>query len=415
MEGRAFAFILLGRFGLINSMHQVNFLTVGLLLFVACLVAIITRRIGFPYAIGLVIAGIGLSLTGYRSGIGLTPDLIFILFLPPLIFEAALHLEWKQFCREAPLVLNLAFVGTVLSAAVVAGGMHWLIGWGWQTALLFGSLIAATDPVSVIAIMKEQRAEQRLRFIMEAESLVNDGAAAVLFSVCVAAIAGANATPSGLALTLILTVFGGVLCGVVIAGALLLVAGRSEDHLVELTLTVLAAYGSFTVAEELKVSSVLATLAAGMVVGNWGPRRSLSARGGEAVIRFWDFAAFLANSVIFLLIGGREADLPFAAYLLPALVGTILALAGRAAAIYPLSTIYSRTKLAVTGMTRHLLFWGGLRGALALALALAAPSNVPEHDALVGAAFAVVAFSIFIQGLTVPWMLRRSGMLANNT
>lgn len=395
-------------------MHQVNLLTIGLLLLVACLVAIITRRIGFPYAVGLVIAGIALNITGFRSGIELTPDLIFTLFLPPLVFEAALHLRWKQFCQEAPLVLNLAFIGTVLSAAVVAGGMHWLIGWGWQASLLFGSLIAATDPMSVIALMKEQRAEQRLRFIMEAESLVNDGAAAVLFALCVAAINGEATTPNGMILTLILTVFGGVLCGTVIAGALLLVAGRSEDHLVELTLTVLAAYGSFTVAEEFKVSGVLAALAAGMVVGNWGRPRSITERGEEAIMRFWDFAAFLANSVIFLLIGGREAQLPFAAYMLPAFIATALALAGRAAAIYPLSAIYSRTKLAIAGMTRHVLFWGGLRGALALALALAAPSTLPEHDALIGAAFAVVAFSIFIQGLTMPRLLRRSGMLAND-
>lgn len=395
-------------------MHQVDTVTVGLLLLVACLVAIVTRRIGFPYSVGLVIAGIGLSVAGYRSGIELTPDLIFTLFLPPLVFEASVHLGWKQFRREAPLVLNLAFVGTAMSAAVVAGGMHWLVGWGWQAALLFGSLIAATDPVSVIAMMKEQRAEQRLRFIMEAESIVNDGAAAVLFALCVAVINGATVTPGEMAMSLILIVLGGILCGVVVAAAMLLLAGRSGDHLVELTLTVLAAYGSFAVAEEFKVSGILAALAAGMVVGNWGHHGGLSERGGAAVIQFWDFAAFLANSVIFLLIGGREANLPFAAYVLPALVGTGLALAGRAASIYSLSLIHSRTRLALTGMTRHILFWGGLRGALALALALAAPSSLPEHDALVGAAFAVVAFSIFIQGLTVPRLLRCSGLLATD-
>jgi CPA1 family monovalent cation:H+ antiporter len=167
------------------------------------------------------------------------------------------------------------------------------------------------------------------------------------------------------------------------------------------------------VAEEFNVSGVLAILAAGMVVGNRGNQGSFSERGGEAVIRFWDFAAFLANFVVFLLIDGREANLPFAAYVLPSLVGTALSLAGRAVSIYSLSPIYSRTKLAIAGMTRHHLFWGGLRGALALALALTAPSSLPEHDALIGAAFAVVAFSIFIQGLTVPRLLRRSGMLAS--
>ena len=221
-------------------MHHVDVVTLGLLLFVACLVAIITRRIGLPYAIGLVIAGIALSLFGYESRIVLTPELIFTLLLPPLIFEAALHLGWKQFKRETPLILSMAFVGTLLSAFVVAGGMHLLVGWGWQASLLFGSLIAATDPVSVIAMMKEQNAEKRLRFLMEAESIVNDGAAAVLFTLLVAWIAGADTTAGGVALSLVVTAGGGVLCGLVTAGLLLLIAGRSDDHLVEITLTMVA-------------------------------------------------------------------------------------------------------------------------------------------------------------------------------
>ena len=393
-------------------MSQVNFVALGPLLLVACVVAIVTRRVGFPYAVGLVLAGIGLNVAGYRSRIELTPELLFKFVLPPLIFEAALRTEWRQFRREAPLVLTLAFAGTFLSALVVAAGMHWLLGWAWQAAFLFGSLIAATDPVSVIAIMKEQKAEERLRFIMEAESLVNDGVAAVLFALCVIAIQGAAAPPSAIGASLLWIVLGGVLCGLAVAGALLLIAGRSDDHLVELTLTVLAAYGSFAIAERFNASGILATLSAGMLIGNWGRGRTITERGGEAIIRFWDFAAFLANSIIFILIGGREANQSFSAYLFAAAVAIALALAGRAVAIYPLSTLFARSPLAIRGMARHLLFWGGLRGALALALALAAPAMLPEHDALIGAAFAVVAFSIFVQGLTVPSLLRRWDMLA---
>lgn len=389
-------------------MDQVNIVTLGLLLFVACLVAIITRRIGLPYTIGLVIAGIALSLIGYRSRIVLTPELIFTVLLPPLVFEAALHLKWRQFRESAPLVLSLAFVGTVLSAAVVAAGMHWLIGWGWPASLLFGSLIAATDPVSVIAMMKEQNAAPRLRFTMEAESLLNDGAAAVLFALCVAAIGGGATDIVTITTSFVVTVFGGLLCGVAVAGPLLLLAGRSDDHLVELTLSVLAAYGSFLIAEELGVSGVLATLAAGMLVGNLGPARTLSERGGEALIRFWDFAAFLANSIIFLLIGSREAEQALGDFLWPAIVGTVLVLTGRAAAIYPITALFARSRFAVDGLTQHILFWGGLRGALGLALALAAPAALPEHDALIGVAFAVVAFSIFVQGSTMPRLLRRA-------
>jgi CPA1 family monovalent cation:H+ antiporter len=158
---------------------------------------------------------------------------------------------------------------------------------------LFGSLIAATDPVSVIAMMKEQGADRRLRFLMESESLVKDGAAAVLFALVAAWIGGAEMTVGLIAFSLVTTVAGGVLCGLLVAGGLLLIARRSDEHLVELTLTVLAAYGAFLLAEELQVSGVLATLAAGMLVSNWGRGRGLTERGGEAMPRFWDFAAFL--------------------------------------------------------------------------------------------------------------------------
>lgn len=387
-------------------------ITIGLLLLVACFVAIATRRIGLPYSVGLVVAGIGLGFAGYSRGIELTPHLVFTFLLPPLIFEAALHLRWTQARREAPLVLTLAFVGTFLSAAVVAGGMHWLVGWGWMAALLFGSLIGATDPVSVIAMMKEQNAEARLRFIMESESLVNDGAAAVLFALCLAAIDGGSVTAAGIGVSLFLTVLGGVACGLAVSGCLLLVAGRSDDHLVELTLTVLAAFGSFALAQALGVSGVLATLSAGMLVGNHGRSEILTDRGGEATIRFWDFAAFIANSIIFILIGSRAVNQSLIGYLWPASIGIVLALCGRAIAIYPVGALFVRTALAMDSATRHLLFWGGLRGALALALALAVPRSLPEHDALVGVAFAVVAFSVFVQGLTFPALLRRSGLLA---
>jgi CPA1 family monovalent cation:H+ antiporter len=385
---------------------------IGVLFFTACLVAMITRRIGLPYSVGLVAAGIGLGFTGLLGKVQLTPQLVFTLLLPPLVFEAALHLGWRQARREAPLVLTLAFVGTLLSAAVVAVGMHGLAGWGWPAALLFGALIGATDPVGVIAMMKEQNAEARLRFIMESESLVNDGVAAVLFAVCLAVSGGAAISLVAIGGTLLLTLGGGVVCGLAVAGGVLLIADRSDDPLVELTLTLLAAYGSFALAQAIGGSGILASLAAGMLVGNSGRRRVLSARGGEALVRFWGFAAFLANSVIFILIGSRAATHVFAANWWPAVIGVVLSLGGRAVAIYPVGALFIRTPLAMDRQTRNVLFWGGLRGALSLALALAVPASLPEHDGLIGVALAVVAFSIFVQGLTVPWLLRRSGLLA---
>ncbi len=388
-------------------MQNVNVVTLGLLLFVACVVAIVTRRIGFPYAIGLVAAGIVLSLVGYRSRIVLTPEIVFTILLPPLIFEAALHLRWRRLREGAPLVLSLAFGGTLLSAAVVAAGMHWLVGWGWPASFLFGALIAATDPVAVVAMLKEQEANAKLRFTLEAESLLNDGAAAVLFALVAAAIAGTPTDAVTVVQSFAVTVGGGLACGLLVAGGLLLVAGRTDDYLVELTLTVLAAYGSFLLAEEAGVSGVLATMAAGMLVGNVGRGQTLTERGGNALIRFWEFAAFLANSVIFLLIGSREAEQPLGYFVGPAIVATVLVLVGRAAAIYPIARLFRGTRQAIDGLTQTILFWGGLRGALGLALALAAPAALPEHDALVSVAFAVVAFSLFVQGSTMPWLLGR--------
>lgn len=390
-------------------MANIDVVTLGLLLLIACLVAVVSRRLGMPYAVGLVVAGIALAAAGYRSRFELTPALIFTILLPPLVFEAAINLSWRQFRDEAPLVLTLAFFGTVIAALVVAGGMHWVVGWSWLGAMLFGSLIAAIDPVAVIAMMKELSVGDRPRFLMESESLLNDGAAAVLFSLFAGAIGGESLTAGGIAATLASQVAGGVGCGLGVAGGLLLVAGRADDHLVELTLTVLAAYGSFIIAEELNVSGVLATVAAGMLIGNRAPNRVLTERGGEAMVRFWQFAAFLANSVIFLLIGGRVANQPLLAYIAPAAAGVALVLAGRAVAIYPIAALFARSRLRVSRKMQHLMFWGGLRGALALALALACPAKLPERDALIGVAFAVVAFSIFVQGLTMPLLLRRIG------
>jgi len=190
---------------------------------------------------------------------------------------------------------------------------------------------------------------------------------------------------------------------------MLLLAGRAEDHLVEITFTTVAAYGSFLLAEHFHVSGVLATLTAGLMMGNLGPLGAISVRGREAVQAFWDYAAFVANSLVFLLIGMHEARENFAGVWLPAVAAILLVLLGRAAAIYPCCYLFSWSALRVSMRHRHILFWGGLRGALALALALGLPPQVPARESIITMSFAVVAFSIFVQGLTMTPLLRRFG------
>jgi len=388
-------------------MEQRHILTLGLILFTASIVAMLCRRLRLPYSIGLVGAGIVLALLPVQLNLPLSRELIFEVFLPPLVFEAALQLPWRQFRRELPVTLLLAFPGVAIAAAVVACGAHWIFGWSWMGAALFGTLIAATDPVSVIAAFKELKAPPRLSLVVEAESLLNDGTAAVGFAILVALAGGSAATPLHIAGMLLWTVIGGVVIGAGVAGALLLIAGRTDDHLVEITLTTIAAYGSFLLADRLDMSGVLASLTAGLMMGCLGWRGAISEEGRGHVTAFWTYAAFLANSIVFILIGGNEAHLPLRVFGGAALVAALLVLAGRALAVYPLAALFGRTRLRLSLAYQHILFWGGLRGALALALALAVPESVPERAEIVVVAFAVVAFSIFGQGLTMPWLIKR--------
>ena len=378
---------------------------IGLILLVACVVAMVSRQLRLPYSVGLVTAGMGLAVSGAAFNLALTPELIYKILLPPLIFEGALQVKWHPFRRDLLVTLTLAFPGTAISFGIVAPGMHLLLGWSWLGAALFGALIAATDPVSVIAAFREMRVEPRLSLLVEAESLLNDGAAAVIFAVLVGS-AQTGLHPAGIGLMLVWMVAGGVAVGAGLAGALLLLAGRTDDHLVEITLTTIAAYGSFLLAEHLHMSGVLASLAAGLVIGNVGWRGWLTEIGRGHIVSFWEYAAFLANSVVFILIGSHEAHHAKLLFTGASAVTIGLVLTGRIAAVYPICAAFAASQLKIGLRYQHVLVWGGLRGALALALALAVPDTVPERGAIVVAAFAVVAFSIFAQGITMPWLIR---------
>jgi CPA1 family monovalent cation:H+ antiporter len=205
------------------------------------------------------------------------------------------------------------------------------------------------------------------------------------------------------------TILGGILCGALVALAALLLAGRTDDHLVEITVTTVAAYGSFLFADHFGLSGVLATITAGLVMGNFKALKTISERGKEAVQAFWEYAAFVANSLVFLLIGMNAAHQNFWAIWIPAILAIVLVTLGRAMAIYPCCLLFSRSSLRVTGKHQLVLFWGGLRGALALALALGLPPTIPLREEIIAVSFAVVAFSVFVQGLSMVPFLRRMG------
>jgi monovalent cation:H+ antiporter, CPA1 family len=391
-----------------TPMDSISLAPIGLLLLVACLIAMISRRVGLPYSAGLVAAGLLIALIPEAPELPLSRDLIFNIFLPPLVFEAALQLPWRDFRRELPVTLTLALVGVGLAALVVAAGLHYGLAWSWIGASLFAVLIAATDPVAVIAAFKELKANKRLSMLVESESLLNDGVAAVAFAVLAAVAGGKSPGIASILPSFLWTFFGGALVGGTVSGLILLLAGRTRDHLVEITLTTLAAYGSFLIAEKLHASGVLASLTAGLMIGNLGARGPISEAGRPHVLAAWEFFAFLANSFVFLLIGIQLAGVGISRLgWLTAGAAILLVLIGRAVAVYPLASLFRPSKLVVPSSFQHVLFWGGLRGALGLALALTVPPSVPERDAIILSAFIVVAFSIFVQGLTMPWLVER--------
>jgi len=389
------------------------------LLLAAVVVAVLARRVRLPYTVGLVGFGTLLAVTRMAGGFSLTHNLIFDVLLPALLFEAAINIEWRDFTRDGVLVLALAVLGTVISAAVVAVGMVIALGWPVGPAVLFGVLIAATDPVAVIAMFKDNGIGGRLKLLTESESLFNDGVAAVLFVVALAWVEGRGISGGFVMGTLAVTVGGGIVSGLLCAGAALLLTGQTSDHLVEGALTAVAAYGSFLAAQHFGGSGVLATITAGLVIGNFGILASedssrISATGREFALGLWEFIAFVANSVVFLLIGVAVAGIAFGTLGIWALAGCVgLVLLARGVAVYPLGWCFSRSRWAVSLQHQHVLWWGGLRGALGLALALSLPVGLPFRDEILVATFGVVCFSVVFQGLTMPVLLRRLGLLGD--
>jgi CPA1 family monovalent cation:H+ antiporter len=385
------------------------------LLLIASLVAIFVRRYRLPYTVGLV--GIGLLISAlFPESLPdlVSSDIILSLLVPPLIFEAAFHLRMEDLRRDFGLILILAIPGVILTTVVVGWLISWVnIGIDFKVAMVFGALIAATDPVAVVALFRRLGVPKRLQVLLEGESLFNDGTAIVMFNIMLA-IAGLASHDSPLfnaglgewTAEFLKVAGGGLAIGIVLGIAASQVIGRIDDPLVETTLTTVLAYGAFLIGEHvLHVSGVLAVVAAGIVNGNVGPR-GMSATTRVVVFNFWEYAAFLANSFIFLLIG-LAIDIADLLTDLPAIGFAILAvLLARALGIYGLS-VFNRE---ISIKWRHILYWGGLRGAIALALALTIPVQAdmgPQVSMLRNMAFGVVLFTLLIQGISMDWVVKK--------
>lgn len=388
-----------------------------LILAISMIVAIIARQIRLPYTIGLVIVGVVISLNEKTFHPLLSHDLIYYFLLPPLLFEASLFIPYHELKKDILPISLLAIVGTTIAAIFIAFSAIAFFKWPFYPSIIFGSLIAATDPVAIIAMFKDNKIVGRTSLLVEAESLLNDGMASILFSLAIMISRNNDIlTTSDFVYQLIIIVIGGILVGAVTGFLAILVTRVIDDHLVETVITLIAAYGAFFIAEKIHASGILSTVIAGLVIGNYGilgkKTNALSPKGRASIISFWEISAFLANSIIFLLLGINVADISFQGYSFSLIFSAIIiCMIGRGLAVYLIGFLMLKAKSRIALSEQNILWWGGLRGALGIALALSLPETIQMRDEIVVITFCVAVFSIVFQGITMPLILRRYGLM----
>ena len=402
---------------LVGAFSIFGLLTLATIVHWAC------KKLRLPFAVGLLIAGLWSSALiqtlSWQEHLALTfsPEIVFYIFLPTLIFESAYHLNFRQLKGVLREVTSLATVGLIFSILIVAAGMHIICDWPLIISLLFGAIVSATDPVAVLAVFKELKVPQKLNTIVDGESLLNDGTALVLFQFFLGlALASTSVifTPLGIAQesfsllwSLILGIAFGALSGVIFSLAI----ARSESKGVKLTLSLVLAHLTFLIAEGLLgVSGILATMAAGLVMGNFGQRK-LKPQSRHSFNEIWHFLGFLSNALIFLLLGIRIGEINFLQYwyeIIWAVVITVFI-----ARIIPVFLTFwftnkSRPKdLQICTGYQWITFWGGIRGALAATAVLLIPVDFEYAAQLQAMTAGVIIFTFLVNGTTIGWWLRK--------
>jgi CPA1 family monovalent cation:H+ antiporter len=382
-----------------------------LLLIAAAVVAVIAQWIRMPYTLALLLLGLGLGALPVISAPTLNSEIILLLFLPPLLFEAAFVLDLRLLWSVRMGVFAFAVPGVLLAMVVGGALVHWALGLPWSVALLFGAMIAATDPVAVLATFRQLGADPRLAALLEGESLLNDGIALALLITLAMAVEG-RFSPGPAVGTFVVSVVGGVAVGLALGWVGHLLIATIDEHLTEMTVSVAMAYGAFLAAERLHLSGVLATVSAAMMLGYLGRARGwIFSDGSERLLTdLWEFLAFAANAALFLLMGSTVHVVGLTQYPRAVLIGIAAAVAGRAVVAYGIGFVLSSWDLPLSWAERHVIFWGGLRGAVALAAALSLPAGFPFRVELLAMTYGAVLFTLLIQGVTITPLVRRLGL-----
>ncbi len=397
---------------------------VVVLLAIAALVAVVAKRLQFPFTVALVVVGLFASVLGELVAVDISPDVILFLLVPPLLFEATLQLPWPKLRADLVPILLFALVGTAVGTMAIGALVHWTVSVPWTAAFAFGALISATDPVAVIALFKSLGAPKRLSILVEGESLFNDAVAVVAFGLAVTAAAGDEPFTLANAVTDFFVVSAGGLgiglaLGYLVSSVFL---SRVDDPLIETSTTLALAYGSFLLAEEfgiivgrdLHFSGILAVVTAGLMVGNVGMHNT-SPSTRLTLEHFWELLTFLVNSMVFLVIGLAISLDDLAEHFLAFVVAIIGVLVLRVILIHGLAVVsaWAQPNRTVPRAYRHVMVWAGLRGAISLALVLTLDNTVFAQDTvdtLQVMTYGVVLFTLLIQGTTISRLMDRLGL-----
>lgn len=382
------------------------------LLAAAVVVALVTHRLRVPYTVGLVLLGLAVGIVRPAAGLEITPALVLAVLLPGLIFEAAFRIDIAVLRPSLLGVLFLAIPGVLVVALVVALVLHAATGVAFSSAFLVGAMVAATDPAAVIATFKRVQAPERLATAVEAESLLNDGTGIVVFTIALAATSG-SASLLDSVLRFAIVVSGSAILGLIAGWLASRLLALSDDHLVELTMSLVLAYGAYLVADALGGSGVIATSVAGLTLGGYGRGHGLSTRAAEAIDEVWAFIAFVLTALIFLLVGLAIDVRVLLSDIVPIASAVLAILAARGLVVYILlggtARLLARGGPSIVKLDwLHVIFWAGLRGAVSVALVLSLPSDLPDRELITAIVYGVVLFTLLVQGSTAEFVIGKA-------
>ena len=381
---------------------------------VAVVVALIVRMIAVPYTVALVILGLVAAELFRDEHLEISPEVVLVVLLPGLIFDAAFRIDIGDFRRSIAGVAVLAAPGVIISAAVVAIVLNLATGMRADLAFVIGAMVSATDPAAVLSTFRRLGSPRRLATLVEGESLFNDGTGLVVFVLAIQAVQSDVVLTSAV-IQFFVTVGVSILIGLVAGLVVSWVVTRVDDHLIETTLSLALAYGTYVVADAFQESGIIATVTAGIVLGNVGRRFGMSENTRQAIDNIWEFLAFILTAVVFLLVGLAITPDSLLDAVGPILWGILAVLVGRALVVYLLLNGASRLPIfggiapSVPLPWLNVLWWSGLRGAVAVAMALSLPHDFPQRALLQEVTFGVVLFTLLVQGTTVEILISRAG------